>query len=60
MLRYLGDQAIISGGLQSGDRLVVSPLSAPIVGMKIRPLEVEPEPPSLPASQDAVARQEDR
>ena len=60
VLRHLGDQAIISSGLQSGDRLVVSPLSAPIVGMKIRPLEVEPEPPSLPAAQDAVARQEDR
>ena len=60
VLRFLGDQAIISAGLQSGDRLVVSPLSAPIIGMKIRPLEVEPDPPSDPASQDTVARQEDR
>ena len=60
VLRFLGDQAIISAGLQSGDRLVVSPLSAPIIGMKIRPLEVESEPSSVPAGQDTVARQEDR
>ena len=60
VLRFLGDQAIISAGLQSGDRLVVSPLSAPIIGMKIRPLEVESEPSSVPASQDTVARQENR
>jgi len=60
VLRLLGDQAIISGGLQSGEQLVVSPLSAPVVGMKIRPLEVESEPPPTPAGQDTVARQEDR
>ena len=60
VLRFLGDQAIISAGLQSGDRLVVSPLSAPILGMKIRSLEVESEPSSVPAGQDAVARQGDR
>ena len=59
VLRYLGDQAIISAGLQSGDRLVVSPLSAPIIGMKIRTHDVESEPASTPAGQDTVARQKD-
>ena len=59
VLRFLGDQAIISAGLQSGDRLVVSPLSAPIIGMKIRPQEIESEPHSVPAEQDTVARQEE-
>lgn len=60
VLRFLGDQAIISSGLQSGDLLVVSPLSAPINGMKIRPLEIESEPPAVPAGQDTIARQRNR
>ena len=60
VLRFLGDQAVVSVGLQSGDRLVVSPLSAPIIGMKIRPQEINSEPPPTPADQDTVARQEDR
>ena len=33
------DEAVIGAGLQAGDRLVVSVLSAPVVGMKLRPLE---------------------
>ena len=60
VLRFLRDQAILSGGLQAGEQLVVSPLSAPVVGMKLRPLEVEPAAPGVPAAQDAVARQEER
>ena len=36
------DEAIISAGLQAGDRLVVSVLSAPVVSMKLRPLEDRP------------------
>ena len=60
VLRYLRDQAILSGGLHADDLLVVSPLSAPVVGMKLRPLEVEPAAPVAPAAQDAVARQEER
>ena len=60
VLRFLGDQAIISSGLQSDDLLVVSPLSAPINGMKIRPLEIESEPTPVPTGQDTIARQGNR
>ena len=60
VLRFLRDQAILSAGLQSGDKLVVSPLSAPVVGMKIRALEVQPAAPAIPDTQDTVARQEER
>ena len=60
ILRFLRDQAMLSAGLQSGDRLVVSPLSAPVVGMKLRPLEVQPAAPAILDAQDAVARQEER
>jgi RND family efflux transporter MFP subunit len=60
VLRFLRDQAILSAGLQSGDQLVVSPLSAPVIGMKLRALEVEPVPPAIPATQDTVARQQER
>ena len=60
VLRFLRDQAILSAGLQSGDRLVVSPLNAPVVGMKLRPLEVQPAVPVFSDPQDTVARQEER
>lgn len=60
VLRFLRDEAILSAGLQTGDQLVVSPLSAPVIGMKLRALEVEPAPSNIPASQDTVARQEGR
>ena len=60
VLRFLRDQAILSAGLQSGDQLVVSPLSAPVIGMKLRALEVEPVPPANPATQGTVARQGER
>ena len=60
VLRFLRDQAILSAGLQSGDQLVVSPLSAPVIGMKLRTLEVEPVPPAISATQDTVARQQER
>ena len=60
VLRFLRDQAILSAGLQSGDRLVVSPLSAPVIGMKLRPLEVQPVAPAISDTQDTVARQEER
>ncbi len=59
VLRFLQNQAIISAGLEPGDRLVVSPLSAPVIGMKLRVLEVEPAPPAI-LTQDIVARQEER
>ena len=60
VLRFLRDQAILSAGLQAGEQLVVSPLSAPVIGMKLRALEVEPAAPAIPAAPDAVARQEER
>ena len=37
--RFRHDEAILGGGLQPGDKLVISVLSAPIVGMKLRTLE---------------------
>ena len=40
--------------------LVVPPLTAPVTGMKLRPLEIEFEPSDTPAAQGAAARQEDR
>lgn len=39
--RFRRDEAILSRGLQPGDKLVVSVLSAPVVGMKLRALETE-------------------
>lgn len=39
VVRFRHDQAILGGGLQSGDKLVISVLSAPVVGMKLRALE---------------------
>ena len=33
---------IVTTGLQSGDQVVVSPLAAPVIGMKLRPREVDP------------------
>lgn len=60
VLRFLRDQAILSAGLQAGDQIVVSPLSAPVVGMKLRALEIESAPPAIPVAQDTVARQEER
>lgn len=60
VLRFLRDQAIVSAGLQKGDQLVVSPLNAPVVGMKLRVLEVQPAAPAIPDAQDTVARQEER
>ncbi len=41
-------QAIITAGLQAGDKLVVSPLTVPVMGMKLRLVEVEP--PALPVT----------
>ena len=40
--RFRHDEAILGAGLQAGDKLVVSVLSAPVVGMKLRVLEAEP------------------
>ena len=41
--RFRHDEAVIGAGLQAGERLVISVLSAPVVGMKLRPLEAGPQ-----------------
>lgn len=52
VLRLLRDQVIITGGLQPGDRVIVSPLGTPVIGMQLRPVEDEPSSPhpALPVS----------
>ena len=40
--RFQHDEAVLSSGLRVGDKLVVSVLSAPVVGMKLRAMEAEP------------------
>ena len=52
VLRVLRDHVIITAGLQQGDRVIVSPLETPVIGMKLRPVEVEQPAPlsSLPVS----------
>lgn len=39
VVRFRHDEAVLGAGLQPGDKLVVSVLSAPVVGMKRRALE---------------------
>ena len=59
--RFRHDEAILSGGVQTGDKVVVSVLSAPVVGMKLRALEAAPQPSDpavvlterLPSGQEA-------
>jgi hypothetical protein len=46
VLRLLRDQAVIASGLQPGDRVIVSPLDAPVLGMKLRPQAVSQPPPT--------------
>ncbi|ETW98057.1 MAG: hypothetical protein ETSY1_20345, partial [Candidatus Entotheonella factor] len=62
VLHLQKDRAMLTGGLRAGDQLVVSPLTAPVVGMQLRLREVAPEtlfltplsePPSAP---DATVR----
>ncbi|GIX47882.1 MAG: hypothetical protein KatS3mg131_2093 [Candidatus Tectimicrobiota bacterium] len=40
--RLLRAHAVVTAGLQAGDRVVVSPPAVPVVGMPVRALEVEP------------------
>jgi RND family efflux transporter MFP subunit len=49
VLRLLREQAIITAGLRRGDKVVISPLSTPVAGMKLRLLEAEP-PLATPAA----------
>ncbi len=43
VLHLQKDRAVLTAGLQAGEQLVVSPLTAPVVGMKLRSREVAPE-----------------
>jgi multidrug efflux pump subunit AcrA (membrane-fusion protein) len=36
------ESVIVTAGLKTGDLLIVSPVSTPVVGMKLRPREVDP------------------
>ena len=39
--RFRHDEAVLGAGLRAGDKLVISVLSAPVVGMKLRAMERE-------------------
>ncbi len=43
VLHMQKDRAVLTSGLRAGEHLVVSPLTAPVVGMKLRTREVAPE-----------------
>ena len=43
VLHVQKESVIVTAGLESGDELIVSPLSTPVVGMKLRPREVDPQ-----------------
>lgn len=46
ILRFEWDRVVIGGGLLDGDLVCVSPLEAPVDGMKVRLLEAEPSGPA--------------
>ena len=55
VLHLQRDRAILAAGLQAGEQLVVSPLAAPVAGMKLRLREAAPEtlygaPPPAPSA----------
>ncbi len=59
VLHIQKDRAVITAGLSAGEQLVVSPITAPVVGMKLRSREVAPDtlfsspfliPPSEPST----------
>ena len=39
--RFRHDEAVLRAGLRAGDKLVVSVLSPPVAGMKLRAMEAE-------------------
>lgn len=43
VLHMQRDRVVLTSGLDAGEQLVVSPLAAPVVGMKLRSREVAPE-----------------
>ena len=59
------DRVVLTGGLLAGEQVVVSPLSAPVVGMPLRTRDVAPEtlfsaPLSEPSTPAAAVRTESR
>ncbi len=61
VLHMQKDRAVLTSGLNAGEQLVVSPLTAPVVGMKLRLREVAPEtlfatPSSGPSAPSALMR----
>ncbi len=63
VLHVQKDRALLTAGLRAGEQLVVSPLTAPVVGMKLRSREVAPEtlfstPQAGPSAPAASARTE--
>lgn len=54
------DRVIITAGLQPGDHVIVSLLTSAVVGMKLRPREVEPDRLLGEPSADVSARHRER
>ena len=38
VLRLQGDEALVSRGLADGERVCISPIQAPVEGMRVRPV----------------------
>ena len=49
VLRLLGDEALVSRGLAAGERVCISPIQAPVEGMRVRPVSPT-ETPGSPAA----------
>ncbi len=56
VLRFQGDQVILTTGLQAGDKVCISPLEMPLEGMRVR--VAEDTPPSPPTHPDQPSLQE--
>ena len=56
VLRVHKDHAILTAGVQAGERIVISPLTTPIVGMKLRAVEQPPMAPSTAPTSAGRAR----
>lgn len=56
VLRFQGDQVILTAGLAEGDKVCISPLETPLEGMRVR--VAEDAPPSPPTSPDESSLEE--
>ncbi|MEM8769053.1 MAG: hypothetical protein AAGE43_16520, partial [Pseudomonadota bacterium] len=54
-LRLYRDEVLIRGGLESGERVCISPLQTAIEGMPVQPLDENADPDTLPDSPADVA-----